>query len=215
VIDIYCERTGPGLLAEPVNAITNLAFLLAALASWRLAKRQNVLSADIWLLIGLMAAIGIGSGLFHTFATGWSQVLDILPILLFQVAYLWIYGRRMIGMGTGWLIASVVLLISAGMLGRQFPDLLNRSLIYAPALILLVSLGIYHYRHAVIQPALLLQATGVFLLSLTMRTMDQAVCSWLPMGTHYFWHLLNGLLVYLIVRGLLVNLPVMSRQQKG
>jgi hypothetical protein len=35
------------------------------------------------------------------------------------------------------------------------------------------------------------------------------------MGTHYFWHLMNGLLVYLIVRGLLVNLPVMSRQQKG
>ena len=59
-----------------------------------------------------------------------------------------------------------------------------------------------------------LAATGVFLLSLTMRTMDQAVCPWLPMGTHYFWHLLNGLLVYLIVRGLLVNLPVTSRQKK-
>ena len=38
VIDIYCERTGPGLLAEPVNAITNLAFLLAAAACWRLAE---------------------------------------------------------------------------------------------------------------------------------------------------------------------------------
>jgi hypothetical protein len=215
VIDIYCERTGPGLLAEPVNAITNLAFLVAALASWRLAKQRDLVSADILLLIGLMATIGIGSGLFHTFATGWSQVLDILPILLFQVVYLWIYGRRMIGMGTGWLVTSVVLLISSVVLAREFPDLLNRSLIYAPAFILLVSLGLYHYRHAVIQPALLLLATGVFLLSLIMRTIDQAICPYLPMGTHYVWHLLNGLLVYLIVRGLLVNLPVMSQQRNA
>jgi hypothetical protein len=107
-----------------------------------------------------------------------------------------------------------VLLVGSSVYGRQFPDLLNGSLIYAPALVMLISLGTYHYRHANIQPALLLQATGVFLLSLTMRTMDQAVCPWLPMGTHYFWHLLNGLLVYLIVRGLLVNLPVTSRQKK-
>lgn len=110
MIDIYCERTGPGLLAEPVNAITNLAFLLAAVGTWRLASRQGVLYADIQLLTGLMAAIGIGSVLFHTFATAWSQVLDILPILLFQVAYLWIYGRRIIGMGTGWLVTLIVLL---------------------------------------------------------------------------------------------------------
>jgi hypothetical protein len=212
VIDIYCERTGPGLLAEPVNAITNLAFLLAAAACWRLATRQGILSADIRLLTGLMAAIGIGSGLFHTFATSWSQVLDILPILLFQVAYLWIYGRRMIGMGTGWLVTSAVLLVSTALAGRQFPDLLNGSLIYAPAVVLLLSLGTYHYRHADIQPGLLLQATGVFLLSLSMRTMDEAVCAHLPLGTHFLWHLLNGLLVYLIVRGLLLNLPASSRQ---
>jgi hypothetical protein len=212
VIDIYCERTGPGLLAEPVNAITNLAFLLAALACWRLAGRQGVMSADIRLLIALMAAIGIGSGLFHTFATGWSQLLDILPILLFQVAYLWIYDRRIIGMGTGWLVTSVVLLVGSSLYGRQFPELLNGSLIYAPALVMLISLGTYHYRHAAIQPALLLQATGVFLLSLSMRTVDEAVCAHLPLGTHFLWHLLNGLLVYLIVRGLLLNLPVSSRQ---
>ena len=34
-IDAYCERTDPGYWAEPVNALTNLAFLLAALIAWR------------------------------------------------------------------------------------------------------------------------------------------------------------------------------------
>jgi hypothetical protein len=29
-MDVYCERTGPGLLAEPLNAVTNASFLIAA-----------------------------------------------------------------------------------------------------------------------------------------------------------------------------------------
>jgi len=40
MIDLYCERLGPGLWAEPLNALTNLAFLLTALASWQLARRS-------------------------------------------------------------------------------------------------------------------------------------------------------------------------------
>jgi hypothetical protein len=33
-VDIYCERIDPGFWAEPVNALTNLAFLLAAAFVW-------------------------------------------------------------------------------------------------------------------------------------------------------------------------------------
>ena len=29
-LDIYCERTAPGLRNEPVNTLTNLGFLIAA-----------------------------------------------------------------------------------------------------------------------------------------------------------------------------------------
>jgi hypothetical protein len=30
MIDAYCERIGPGLLAEPLNALPNASFLIAA-----------------------------------------------------------------------------------------------------------------------------------------------------------------------------------------
>ena len=33
-IDSYCERLGPDYWAEPVNALTNLAFVLAAALLW-------------------------------------------------------------------------------------------------------------------------------------------------------------------------------------
>jgi hypothetical protein len=212
MIDLYCERLGPGILAEPVNALTNLAFLVAAFAAWRLADQYRSMSVETGLLIGLMVAIGVGSGLFHTFATNWAQVMDVLPILLFQIAYLWIYGSRIILMKTVHLAGLVILFLIAAYLGRQFPHLLNGSLIYLPAFILLLGLGLYHHHHARTEPALLLWATAVFLASLFLRSIDMAVCKYLPIGTHYFWHIFNGLLVYLVFRGLLLNLTTSERR---
>ncbi|HEU5118519.1 MAG TPA: ceramidase domain-containing protein, partial [Isosphaeraceae bacterium] len=94
MIDLYCERCGPGLLAEPLNALSNLAFFLAALAAWSLGKRLHALEPGIKLLIGLAVCVGMGSTLFHTFATPWAQVLDIVPILLFQIVFLRLYLVR-------------------------------------------------------------------------------------------------------------------------
>ena len=34
-IDAYCERLGPAFWAEPVNALTNAAFPIAAWVAWR------------------------------------------------------------------------------------------------------------------------------------------------------------------------------------
>jgi hypothetical protein len=212
MIDLYCERLGPGIIAEPINALTNLAFVVAAYAAWRLADQYRSMSVETGLLIGLMVAIGIGSGLFHTFATNWARVLDVLPILLFQIAYLWIYGSRIIMMKTVYLEGLVILFLIAAYFGRQFPHLLNGSLIYLPAFIMLLGLGLYHYHHARVEPTLLLWATAVFSASLFLRSIDLAVCKYVPIGTHFFWHLFNGLLVYLAFRGLLINLKASYRR---
>jgi len=40
-VDAYCERVGMGVLAEPLNAFSNLSFLLAAWAAWVLASRET------------------------------------------------------------------------------------------------------------------------------------------------------------------------------
>ena len=76
MIDDYCERIGPELWAEPINALTNLAFFISAWVIWQLAFRLHKLSPGIWILIILIVTIGIGSSLFHTFATTWANWLD-------------------------------------------------------------------------------------------------------------------------------------------
>lgn len=82
-VDGYCERLGPGLWAEPLNAITNLAFLLAALIMARRARGHGLPR----LLAAELALIGAGSSLFHPVAQGWAGLADVIPIVLFSLTY--------------------------------------------------------------------------------------------------------------------------------
>lgn len=206
MIDLYCERLGPGLWAEPVNAATNLAFLLAAWGAWRLAAMRSVLCGEIWLLLALIVSIAIGSGLFHTLATTWSHVLDVVPILLFQLLFVWVYCRRVIGMPMAYAAAIILVYLLAALWARQFPHLLNNSLAYAPAFVVLFALGAYHFLTQRTGRAILIAGAGVFLAALVCRTIDAAACAFFPLGTHFLWHIFNAVLIYLLMRGLLVNL---------
>jgi hypothetical protein len=205
MIDLYCERTDPSLLAEPLNAVTNLAFLIAAWCAWRLGRRLNVLSAGVRLLVVLLVSIGIGSALYHTFATNWARLLDVFPILLFQFCFLWIYARRIAGLNYRLTLGAAAAVSAAGYVLEPFRAVLNGSLMYAPAFILLASLGLYHFRRKKQGRLLLLAATGVFAVALVFRTVDQAICPSLPVGTHFVWHLLTGVVLYLSMRALLLN----------
>ena len=146
MIDLYCERCGPGLLAEPFNATTNLAYLIAAWAAWFLARRLKALSFGIRGLILLSVSIGVGSALFHTFATGWARVLDVVPILLFQLLFLWLYTRQVMEIRIELAGISVVAFLGVTLVGRQYPQVLNHSLPYMPADLVLIGLGLYHLR---------------------------------------------------------------------
>jgi hypothetical protein len=46
----------------------------------------------------------------------------------------------------------------------------------------------------------LLASAGVFCVALVCRSIDLVVCRQFPIGTHFLWHLLNGLVVYLAMR---------------
>src|SRR5690606_41894770 len=79
-VDIYCERLGPGFWAEPVNALTNLAFIAATIWGAASARHRGEDSPAIWLLIGLAVMAGIGSFLFQTIAQVWACVACFIRI---------------------------------------------------------------------------------------------------------------------------------------
>ncbi|WP_198435609.1 ceramidase domain-containing protein [Moritella sp. F3] len=195
-IDIYCEILGPELLAEPINLFTNISFLVAALL---LSKQTSSSNRNIKTLIFLIFTIGIGSILFHSFATPWARILDVIPILIFQMLFVWTYIRRVINRSTYIASLTMIIILTTSLAAREYPQLLNGSLPYLPALTILLGLGLYHHQTNQPKPFQLLIVVGLFITALVFRTMDSNICHHIPIGTHFIWHLVSAYMLYLSV----------------
>ena len=201
-IDLYCERIGPGVWAEPVNFLSNGAFLLAAALAWR---HSIGLAPDgrkpVLLLVGLLAAIGVGSGLFHSFATLWAQALDVGPIALYILATLYLWLRDAHGDSLQMRVAALgtLLLLSAFFGAFVPPHLVNGSQGYFGVLAVMVWLALRE-RHARVPGRHFMVVAGVFALSLGCRMVDLSLCPTWPLGTHFLWHVFNAVVCYVPLR---------------
>lgn len=214
-VDIYCERTGPGLWAEPLNAVSNLSFIAGALWGAIVAKAAGNRSFDAWLLIGMAGLIGIGSGLFHTFAQTWAEFADTIPIWSFVAVFVLVALHRFAGMGWGRVAAWAVGVVAAAVATVVFlasgasstdaaaaagPDPLNGSGQYAPAVVALLAFAVFTSWRRHPAAVWLWECLATFLVSLTFRTLDRDLCAVWPHGTHLVWHLMNGLMIGLLLQ---------------
>ncbi|HEY8372187.1 MAG TPA: ceramidase domain-containing protein [Pseudonocardiaceae bacterium] len=214
-VDSYCERTGPEFWSEPVNAATNLAFLLAAFLLWFLARRNRPggtpVPTSVTALITILVLIGLGSFAFHTVARAWSALLDVVPIALFThfyvVCYLhWFWGVRWSRAWWGFpafLVFSLLVSTAVGpLIGRGSGS-------YLPALVGMLVLGgalaLSRDASRARYGRMLVLAGGVFAVSLLLRAVDAAVCSGFATGTHFLWHVLNACVLYLVTRAVIVR----------
>ncbi|MEZ5818002.1 MAG: ceramidase domain-containing protein [Hyphomicrobiaceae bacterium] len=227
----YCERgLDPSFWAEPFNAVSNGAFLVTAGAGALTLRRSRAPGREpgqgraerlaLWGLVGLVAVIGLGSFLFHTFATRWALIADVAPITVFMVVYLGYALRVFIGLGrwvTGLAVAAFLMVGSGasrlacavhqaapGASVAATEPCFNGSLGYVPALVAMVVVGMLAQRKREAAAGKLLAAAVVFVVSVVLRTIDRDVCeaTWLlgqVRGTHALWHLLNAVTLWLLL----------------
>lgn len=207
-IDLYCERIHPGFWAEPVNAWSNLGFVVAALllrsALRRLHRHRPQASAGVRALPVLLALVGAGSFSFHTFANVLTSLVDQLAILLFGCVFLYLFLAHVVATArTPALLASVAFAGVSALMPRWLHDgVLNQSSAYLPYLLGMLSMLAWLWWNR--RPTRALFGAGVltFMAALTVRTIDLAVCTSFPIGTHFAWHLLSSLMLYIVALAL-------------
>ena len=192
-VDGYCERIDPSYWAEPINAVTNAAFLIAALWMWR--RVEDGLGRALCLILG---AIGAGSFLFHTHATVWAAILDVVPILLFVLVYIYAANRWFWGLPIGSALGLTFLYLpysyGVSSLVSSVP-FFAISAQYWPLPLLIAAYGVaLRARHRATGTGLLIGA-ALLCLSLTARSIDELFCDQVPIGTHFLWHIFNGLML--------------------
>ncbi|MDC3002775.1 ceramidase [Paracoccaceae bacterium] len=193
-IDIYCERLDIGIWAEPINAVTNVAFILASIFMWLRCK--NLVEGRV--LSFLLFSIGCGSFLFHTFAQTWAAILDVAAILIFILTYIFIANHSFLAWSKMVSLIGVILffpyqLLLANILSNiQF---FGSSVQYIPiAILIFIYSGLLRKTEPNLSRGLLIGAT-ILCLSIVFRIIDEPLCSILSVGTHFVWHILNAIML--------------------
>ncbi len=221
---LYCERgTNGALLVEPINAGSNAAFLLASLAGLLLLLRRPAVerSADQFLLVALVFLIGLGSLAFHLFANRAMELADVVPIGVFMLVYLGFALNRFLGVPPGWTVllligfAAIVSVTSqlkcwGGGIGFFGADVsgatacLNGSVFYLPALLAMFVIGGLLRERGHKAARYILWAALIFAVSVGLRSLDLTLCDTVvidgrKVGTHFAWHVLNALALFLLL----------------
>lgn len=203
-IDSYCERVAPGFWDEPLNAVSNVTFLFAAAFAYSYAKKHKEIPSDgpIWWLTAVASMIGFGSFLFHTYAQYWALLADVIPIAIFMLFYLGFALTRYCGYSLPVAVSMVAVFgLISGVVATTVPEtLLYGSVVYFPSAAMLYILwGVLKHKKHVASGAMLLSAL-IFSVALVVRTADIPMCDQWPLGTHFVWHILNGTLLYILLR---------------
>ncbi len=203
-LDLYCERTDASFWSEPVNALSNAAFLIAAAVAFRLWRRGD---RDDWpalALIGVVAAVGIGSFVFHTVATRAAILADVIPIAIFIYGYLLLALVRFLHLKAV-AAGAIVVAFAAGaqaLAASAPPRLLNGSVGYLPALAALIAVAL-----SAGEPAAR-RSLGLAARCSRSRWHSappiRAICAEFPLGSHFVWHVLNAVVLYMLLRTAIV-----------
>ena len=196
-VDNYCERIDASFWSEPINAITNLAFIIAAILAYLVWRNSTSKTASGLFLVLLIGIIGIGSFLFHTFATRWAGAADVIPILVFILACLYLAIRHYLALPIwGAALATAAFIPASAVIVPLLTPLAGSSAGYLPALFAILIIGFLMRGRDVAVSVSLLVTGIVFFLSIAFRMADEPLCGTFPLGTHFMWHVLNSVVLY-------------------
>jgi uncharacterized membrane protein (GlpM family) len=149
-------------------------------------------------MVAVLAAIGVGSWLFHTHANRLTGLMDVLPILTFILLYVFAASRDFLGLKpwqAGLCTAAFIPYAAATVpLWAMVPGL-GSSAGYAPVPVLILAYAALLRQRAPATARGLAIGAAILIVSLTFRTLDAPLCGLVPVGTHFMWHILNGLML--------------------
>ena len=206
-LDLYCERLGPGLWAEPVNALSNAGFLLAGWLAWRRLGPQA--PRELRVLAALIVLIGVGSFAFHTHATVATAYLDSGFIALYLVSYVCVWLARVRDVrwpralwGAPGFIAFAAA-VSTAVLSLRIPALNADVALYVSAWLALLLMAAASLGRSRGVARGLVVTLACFTISLTLRQLDLPLCERWPLGTHFLWHLINAVALWCSLQALI------------
>jgi hypothetical protein len=151
----------------------------------------------------LLVVNGIGSFLWHGTRTGWALRLDVLPGLVFLMALVFFWARRVSPLWQAGLVLGGFYAFSQFLRGTSVAGY-GRWASMAPALVLVggwrVARTVSRSRQAALYGG---GAIALAMVAVSFRTLDLSACATVPFGTHFLWHMILSGGAFLGILGML------------
>ncbi|MFU8844811.1 MAG: hypothetical protein ACNA7V_13490 [Bacteroidales bacterium] len=198
---VYAETNPEQFIVEPWNAVSSLLIVLPAIW-WLFVIRHNFTGYKFMLYsIPLMIMGGTGSTLYHAFrSSSFFLYMDFVPTAFLTLSlgiYFWIKV-----LNKWWHVFFVIILsfLIRFLFFNNLPTHTAINISYTitgimiglPLLLLLYRTGFYKWKYVVITIVL-------FLAGILFRELDSRKISFLPMGTHFLWHVFTGIGAWFIL----------------
>lgn len=194
----FCEAVRQTGLAQPANAWSSLAFVVAGVLAIATVRPAAVLERRLVHALGIaLTAVGLGSFAFHATLSLWGQFVDVLP--MYAVGCVLIVGGliRLGGVGARpAVVLGAALLVTLGALLRVWPE--SRRWVFAAVLLPGIVLEVVRTRRAPgsSQPSRWLWVgLGLLSAAYVIWLLDQSgtLCDpTSPLQGHAAWHVLGA-----------------------
>jgi hypothetical protein len=198
---LYTETNPDQFIVEPWNAVSSLFIIIPAII-WFVRIRKDFKNYPFMIYcIPLMILGGTGSTIFHAFrASKFFLVMDVLPTAVLSVSmgiYFWLKLLK------NWWIVILLLCLSIVPRILFFRNLPEHTAINGSYAISGVFIGLplilILFKTSWSNFSLVAVTIVLFAISLFFRETDTVPISFLPMGTHFLWHVFSGLGAYFIL----------------
>ena len=211
-----CERRDLSLLAEPANVISSFLLLIVAMALFKSyfynkEVRQKPIP-DIHILTACVFFIGVASMTFHMVPSYYTELADIIFIVFFIIVYFTSVLVRVTGLNWFQVVVALIAFFSVTkLLVSNFPNAMNDSIAYLSSMGALIFTAIYLNIKRRYSARSYLLAAVIGCVSLFFRVIDNEICEYFSIGTHFMWHSLNSILIYIIMMQLIRNVNRRAR----
>jgi hypothetical protein len=146
-------------------------------------------------------AVSLASTVYHTLRSPVTFVLDVLFLTIFILGAIFLVLRRVmvkasavVFVGAAFVVFQIVLLIILPQ------DLLNGSISHLfTFLFVLLLMGLIAYRFGSLIRAGV-PVVALYVVAIVFRTIDLTLCPWLPIGTHFLWHITGAVAGFFTIR---------------
>ena len=216
-IGYYCGRFSPGFWGEPLNQLSNLAFIAGAAYAWSIWRRDTSRPRSEGFLFLSATAIGIGSLVFHGEPSPTTLLADLVPIQVFGLAFGACMLTRYFSLSITFSAAvlAVFVVLRQSWIALTPRGGLGGGITHVPTLLALGALGALLRAKGSAVGGYVTVALLSYACALLVRSWDLYICSSFPLGVHWLWHLLTALTATLLLLGVAKVSPNRSIERTG